>query len=56
VSPFFILKNHVTARNNYLLLKKKAMSDNFFESSTAAVGTIYTIVVLAILTCIMIWG
>jgi len=22
VSPFFISKNHMTARNNYLLLKK----------------------------------
>lgn len=32
------------------------MADNFFEGSTAAVGTIYTIIVLAILTAIMIWG
>lgn len=32
------------------------MADNFFEGSTAAVGTIYTIIVVAILTAIMIWG
>ena len=32
------------------------MSDNFFESSTAAVGTIITIVLLSIITAILIWG
>ena len=32
------------------------MSDNFFESSTVAVGTIFTIVALAILASILIWG
>lgn len=32
------------------------MSDNFFEGSTAAVGTIFTIVCLAIITAILIWG
>jgi hypothetical protein len=32
------------------------MSDNFFEGSTAAVGTIYTIIVLSILISVLIWG
>lgn len=32
------------------------MSDNFFEHSTAAVGTIITIALLGILTAILIWG
>jgi hypothetical protein len=32
------------------------MSDNFFESSTAAVGTIFTIIALSILVSILIWG
>lgn len=32
------------------------MADNFFEGSTAAVGTIFTIIALAILTWVMIWG
>jgi len=32
------------------------MADNFFEESTAALGTIYTIIVLGILTAIFIWG
>ncbi|MEY3199155.1 MAG: hypothetical protein RL265_705 [Bacteroidota bacterium] len=32
------------------------MSDNFFESSTVAVGTIFTVIALAILASILIWG
>lgn len=32
------------------------MSDNFFEESTAAVGTIYTVIILAILVTVLIWG
>jgi hypothetical protein len=32
------------------------MSDNFFEESTAALGTIYTIAILSILISILIWG
>lgn len=32
------------------------MSDNFFEESTVAVGTIYTIAILALLVSILIWG
>lgn len=32
------------------------MPDNFFEESTAAIGTIITIVLLGILTTILIWG
>jgi hypothetical protein len=32
------------------------MSDNFFEESTAAVGTIYTIAIIAIIVSILIWG
>ncbi|MEY4658848.1 MAG: hypothetical protein RJB36_614 [Bacteroidota bacterium] len=32
------------------------MSDNFFEGSTAAVGTIYTIIALSILISVLIWG
>jgi hypothetical protein len=32
------------------------MSDNFFEESTAAIGTIYTIIVLGIVASILIWG
>jgi hypothetical protein len=36
--------------------KQNSMSDNFFEGSTAAVGTIYTIIALAILATILIWG
>ncbi|MFT6243634.1 MAG: hypothetical protein ACJASQ_001807 [Crocinitomicaceae bacterium] len=32
------------------------MSDNFFEESTAAVGTIITIVLLAIIVSVLIWG
>lgn len=32
------------------------MSDNFFEHSTAAVGTIITIVLLAVITSVLIWG
>jgi hypothetical protein len=32
------------------------MSDNFFEGSTAAVGTIYTVIVLGILASLLIWG
>lgn len=32
------------------------MSDNFFEHSTAAVGTIITIALLAIVASIIIWG
>lgn len=30
--------------------------DNFFEGSTAAVGTIYTIIVLGVIASILIWG
>ncbi len=32
------------------------MPDNFFEESTAALGTIFTIVALAVLAAILIWG
>jgi hypothetical protein len=32
------------------------MSDKFFEESTAAVGFIYTIAVIAIIASILIWG
>jgi hypothetical protein len=32
------------------------MSDNFFEGSTAAVATIYTVIVIGILASILIWG
>jgi hypothetical protein len=32
------------------------MSDNFFEESTVAIGTIYTIIVLGIVASILIWG
>jgi hypothetical protein len=32
------------------------MSDNFFDNSTAAVGTIFTIIALAIIGSILIWG
>jgi hypothetical protein len=32
------------------------MSDNFFEKTTAAVGTIYTIIALGIIAAILIWG
>ena len=32
------------------------MSDNFFEESTNAVGTIITIVLLSIILSILIWG
>ncbi len=32
------------------------MSDNFFEGSTVAVGTIYTVIVLGILASLLIWG
>jgi hypothetical protein len=32
------------------------MSDNFFEGSTAALGTIYTIFALAVIASILIWG
>jgi hypothetical protein len=44
-------------RKHFLTLKKIFfMSDNFFEESTAAVGTIYTIAILAILVSILILG
>ena len=43
-------------QNIYTFDKKSVMSNNFFESSTAAVGTIYTIIALAIITAILIWG
>ncbi len=32
------------------------MPDNFFEQSTAAVGTIITIVLLGVIASILIWG
>jgi hypothetical protein len=32
------------------------MPDNFFEESTVALGTIFTIVALGVLTAILIWG
>lgn len=32
------------------------MPDNFFEESTAAVGTIITIVLLGIIATILVWG
>jgi hypothetical protein len=32
------------------------MSDNFFDNSTAAVGTIFTIIALAILATVLAWG
>jgi len=32
------------------------MSDNFFEGSTVAIGTIYTIIILGILASLIIWG
>ncbi len=32
------------------------MPDNFFEQSTAAVGTIITIALLGVITAILIWG
>lgn len=36
--------------------KQHVMPDNFFESSTAAVGTIFTIIALAVLASVLIWG
>ncbi len=32
------------------------MPDNFFEQSTAAVGTIITIALLGVIVAILIWG
>jgi hypothetical protein len=32
------------------------MPDNFFEGSTAAIGTIITIALISILVSILIWG
>jgi hypothetical protein len=32
------------------------MSDNFFEGSTAAIGTIITIALLSVVISILIWG
>ena len=32
------------------------MSDNFFEESTVALGTIFTIIALGIVISIIIWG
>jgi hypothetical protein len=32
------------------------MSDNFFEESTAALGTIFTVIALGIVVSILIWG
>jgi hypothetical protein len=32
------------------------MSGNFFEESTAALGTIFTIIALGIIVSILIWG
>ena len=32
------------------------MSDNFFEGSTAAVGTLITIALLGIIVSILVWG
>ncbi|MEN9994345.1 MAG: hypothetical protein RL762_1002 [Bacteroidota bacterium] len=32
------------------------MSDNFFEGSTAAIGTIITVALISILVSILIWG
>lgn len=32
------------------------MSDNFFDESTGAVATIYTIFALAVIASILIWG
>lgn len=32
------------------------MPDNFFEQSTAAVGTIITIVLLGVIATILVWG
>lgn len=32
------------------------MPDNFFEESTAAVGTIFTLIALGVLAAILIWG
>ena len=32
------------------------MSDNFFEDSTAALGTIFTVIALGIVVSILIWG
>ncbi|MEY4486187.1 MAG: hypothetical protein RL440_718 [Bacteroidota bacterium] len=32
------------------------MSDNFFEGSTAAVGTLVTIALLSVIVSILIWG
>ena len=32
------------------------MSDNFFEESTSALGTIFTVIALGIVVSILIWG
>lgn len=32
------------------------MSDNFFEESTVALGTIYTIAIISLIVSILIWG
>jgi hypothetical protein len=32
------------------------MSDNFFEKTTAGIGFLYTVIALAILGAIIIWG
>lgn len=32
------------------------MSDNYFDESTAAVGFLYTIAIIAIITAVLIWG
>jgi hypothetical protein len=32
------------------------MSDNLFEESTAALGTIFTVIALGIVVSILIWG
>lgn len=32
------------------------MSDNYFDETTAAAGFIYTIVAIAIIAAVLIWG
>ncbi len=32
------------------------MAENFFDKTTAAVGTIFTVIALSVLAYILIWG
>ena len=52
----FYMANILGSTSTNIIEDLESVSDNFFEESTAALGTIFTIIALGIIVSILIWG